>query len=479
MSVNRILFWIGRTVFLCTALYLSAALTALISQDVSSAIVMASLGVAIGVFGLLFVMLSSGTNAPEKKAEAIVFVILFWVFVPVFLALPFKFLVPDLGFLEAYFESVSAITTTGATRLEPDDLPVVILFWRSLLQWFGGVSVATFAIVILAAVNLTGSGVHRSFLFTLKEGELFGQLIAIGRLVAGVYILISFVGFVLMTLAGAPAFDAICLSLSGVSTGGLSPQTGPLQHYITPGAAFILAIICVLGSMNIALIWDVLRHRRLKHIASIFTSAEHRAIFVIIACLVLVAVVFTDIQHIYHIILDSMFFASSAGFQYQVISVDMVPPAMLITIALVGGSALSTAGGVKLIRMLLLFRHLSTDLSRLSHPSRVVPVKFRAQTIPDSEFLSIWMYFFAYALTFGIGISLMGAFGLSIEDAITTAAASLANFGPLLGFTVPESTLTYADFTSGQMVTFIGLMILGRLEVLAVLAVLMPNFWRQ
>ena len=164
MSVNRILFWIGRTVFLCTALYLSAALTALISQDVSSAIVMASLGVAIGVFGLLFVMLSSGTNAPEKKAEAIVFVILFWVFVPVFLALPFKFLVPDLGFLEAYFESVSAITTTGATRLEPDDLPVVILFWRSLLQWFGGVSVATFAIVILAAVNLTGSGVHRSFL---------------------------------------------------------------------------------------------------------------------------------------------------------------------------------------------------------------------------------------------------------------------------------------------------------------------------
>ena len=89
------------------------------------------------------------------------------------------------------------------------------------------------------------------------------------------------------------------------------------------------------------------------------------------------------------------------------------------------------------------------------------------------------MYFFAYALTFGIGISLMGAFGLSIEDAITTAAASLANFGPLLGFTMPESALTYADFTSGQMVTFIGLMILGRLEVLAVLAVLMPNFWRQ
>jgi trk system potassium uptake protein TrkH len=479
MTLNRILFWLGRTFLLCAGLYGIASLVGLLGGDFPGAISLASFGVSTGLFGLVLVMLSSGFETRESKAEALLFLILFWLLMPAVLSLPFRYMGPSPDFLAAYFESVSAFTTTGASRLNPDELSPVLLFWRSLVQWMGGVSVATFAIVILAAVNQTGTGVHKSILYTVTRGELFTRLTGIGRLVAGIYLFLGLVGFVLMTFGGAPVFDALCLALSGVSTGGLTPRAGPLQLYIPPFAATVLGILCVLGAMNIAVIWDFLRLRKAQSALNIVWNVEHRTLTAIILFLVLVGIWFSGLGSLWHLILDSVFFVSSAGFQYQVISLDLIPPVILITFAMAGGSALSTAGGVKLIRMLLLFRHLGTELSRLSHPSRVIPVKFRGQIIPDAAFLSIWMYFFAYTLAFGVGIAAFGVVGLPLDDAIASAAASLSNVGPLLALTLPESGLTYAQFSNGQMSVGIALMLLGRIEVLAALALLLPNFWKQ
>ena len=479
MAMNRILFWLGRTLLLCTVLFAIAALVAAFGRDIEEAISFGAFGVSVGVFGVLLVMLSAGFDARESKAEALLFLILFWLIMPAVLCLPFRFLGPSATWLSAYFESVSAFTTTGASRLNPDELSDVLLFWRSLVQWIGGVSVATFAVVILAAINQTGTGVHKSMLYTLQGGKLFNRLIGVGGLVAGVYLFLSLVGFIFMTLGGAPAFEALCLSLSGVSTGGLTPRAGPLQLYIPPFAAAVLAILCVLGAMNVAVIWDFFRLRKPVYALRLLMNVEHRALLVILFALVLLGVFFSGMSSFGDLILDSAFFVSSAGFQYQVISLDLIPPVILITFALTGGSALSTAGGVKLIRILLLFRHLGTELSRLSHPSRVVPVTFRKRIIPDSAFLSIWMYFFAYTLAFGIGIAAFGVVGLPLDDAIGSAASSLSNVGPLLDLTLPESGLTYAQFTNGQMSVSIGLMLLGRLEVLAALALVLPKFWER
>lgn len=479
MAMNRILFWLGRTFLLCTGLFAVTALIAAMGRDFSGAVSMAAFGVSVGVFGLLLVMLSTGFDARESKSEALLFLILFWLLMPAILCLPFRYMGPSPTFLAAYFESVSAFTTTGASRLSPDELSPVLLFWRSLVQWIGGVSVATFAVVILAAINQTGTGVHKSMLYTLRGGKLFNRLSGIGGLVAGVYLFLALIGFILMTLGGAPAFDALCLALSGVSTGGLTPRAGPLQLYIPPFAATVLAVLCIMGAMNVAVIWDYFRLRKVSHALRLIFNVEHRAIFVILAVLILIGLTFSGLGSFGDLILDSAFFVSSAGFQYQVISLDLIPPVILITFALTGGSALSTAGGVKLIRILLLFRHLGTELSRLSHPSRVIPVTFRTRIIPDAAFLSIWMYFFAYTLAFGVGIAAFGVVGLPLDDAIASSAASLSNVGPLLPLTLPESGLTYGQFTNGQMGVSIVLMLLGRIEVLAALALILPNFWRQ
>ena len=479
MAMNRILFWLGRTFLLCTGLFAITGLISAMARDFPAAISMAAFGVSVGVFGLLLVMLSTGFDKRESKSEAILFFVLFWILMPAILSLPFRYLGPSSSFLGAYFESVSAFTTTGASRLNPDELSPVLLFWRSLVQWIGGVSVATFAVVILAAVNQTGTGVHKSMLYTVRDGKLFSRLTGIGGLVASVYMLLALIGFILMTIGGAPAFDALCLALSGVSTGGLTPRAGPLQLYIPPFAATILGILCILGAMNVAVIWDYLRLRKLAHALRMVFNVEHRALIVILVLLVLIGVTYSGLGSFGDLILDSAFFVSSAGFQYQVISLDLIPPVILITFALTGGSALSTAGGVKLIRILLLFKHLGTELSRLSHPSRVIPVTFRTRIIPDAAFLSVWMYFFAYTLAFGIGIAAFGVVGLPLDDAVASSAASLSNVGPLLGLTLPESGLTYAQFTNGQMSVGVVLMLLGRIEVLAALALILPNFWRQ
>ena len=479
MALNRILFWLGRTLLLCTALFAVSGLVAVFCRDFDGAISYSAFGVSVGVFGVLLVMLSQGFDARESKAEALLFLILFWLIMPAVLCLPFRYLGPSSTLLSAYFESASAFTTTGASRLNPDELSDALLFWRSLVQWIGGVSVATFAVVILAAINQTGTGVHKSMLYTLQGGKLFNRLLGIGGLVAGVYLFLALVGFIFMTLGGAPTFDALCLSLSGVSTGGLTPRAGPLQLYIPPFAATVLAILCVIGAMNVAIIWDFFRLRKPIHALRLVFNVEHRALFSILIFLILIGLLFSGIGSLGDLVLDSAFFVSSAGFQYQVISLDLIPPVFLITFALTGGSALSTAGGVKLIRILLLFRHLGTELSRLSHPSRVIPVTFRTRIIPDSAFLSIWMYFFAYTLAFGIGIAAFGVVGLPLDDAISSAAASLSNVGPLLDLTMPESGLTYSQFTNGQMFVAIGLMLLGRIEVLAALALVLPKFWER
>jgi len=333
--------------------------------------------------------------------------------------------------------------------------------------------------VILAALNLSGTGIHRSMLFTLKKGELFERLIAIGRVVAGIYVFFVGLCFILMVVSGTDAFSAICLSLSGVSTGGLMPKSGALASYINPVSASFLAIFCLIGALNISVIWDLLRLRKWRNLFSLIRTPEHRGLFVIVMFLSLFGLFSVGFNHAFTIIVESIYFVSTSGFDYNVIGLDMIPPVLLIATALIGGSALSTAGGVKMIRLLLLFRHLGTDLGRLSHPSRIVPVTFKKNLIPDRAFLSIWMYFFGYTLFFGLGILALGATGLAFEDSVTTSAASISNMGPLLPTTLPESGLTYADFTAPQKIVSTIFMLVGRVEVLAVLILFTPSFWQR
>jgi len=303
MALTRILLWLGNSFVLAAIILAITAFAGALFLEPEQAISFAVMALLIGVLGALFILLTHNTPARETNADALLFLILFWLIMPVITAVPFALSGEVDTLLRAYFESVSAITTTGASTLKADELPRTLLFWRSLLQWFGGVSAATFAVVILAALNLSGTGIHRSMLFTMKKGELFQRLIGIGRVIA--------------LLVRIPA------------TRGIKP---------------------------------------------LYNNIEHRGLFVISGILILLGIVFALPEELGTVIPEAIYFATSTGYDYHVIGIDMIPPAPLIAIALIGGAALSTSGGVKIIRLLLLFRHLGTDLGRLSHPSRIIPV---------------------------------------------------------------------------------------------------------
>jgi len=477
MAFTRIILWLGNTLIFCAFMAALTAVAAVFFAEFGLASQFAGLGIAVGGLGIIFILTSYNTPARDSNAEALWFLLLFWSLVPVICAVPYWTSGVTHAGLIAYFEAVSAITTTGASTLDADSLPRSLHFWRSLLQWWGGVFAATFAVVILAALNITGTGIHRSILFTLKRGDLFPRLLAIGRIIAGIYACISAMCFLGLSISGTSIFESLCLSLTSVSTGGLTPRSDVLAQYVSPFGAAIMALSCVLGAISIAVLWDVFRLRSWMSIRRLFTNVEQRGLFVICCIMIVVGVFYTGPLHLSTVAYEAFFFVSSAGFDYHVIGVEMLPPAVLIFVALIGGAALSTAGGVKIIRILLLFRHVATDLSRLTHPSRVLPVKFRGRTIPDRAFLSIWMYFFGYTLLLALVILALSATGVNFETASIAGAATMSNMGPLLE--AISDSQTYRDFSNFQLLLLSIVMLLGRVEVLAMLAMTFPSTWRQ
>lgn len=477
MALTHILQWLGKILLLCAGLMFVTAAISLGLRETHSAIIFIQMGGVAGIVAALFYFSTQHVKAHETGRDALLFLLAFWIVVPIVTALPFSAFGVSANFTQAYFESVSAITTTGAASIAPEVMPDGLLIWRALLQWCGGVVVATFAVVILAALNLTGSGVHRSMLFTLSKGDLFPRLIKIGRIIAAIYASISAMCCLLLMITGASFIDAICLSLSAVSTGGLMPQSQPMAGYINHLGAATLALTCLLGAFNVAILYDVVRIRSLRGIRQLLRNEEHRGTIAVCVILFLIGLYYAGQLSLFTVAVESVFVATTTGFDYHVIGLDVVPTTVLIMAALVGGSALSTAGGIKIIRILLLGRHLTTDLGRLSHPSRVKVVKFRGQSIPDKEFLSVWMYFFGYTLFFAIGVLALAAAGLTFEYAVSAAAGGLSNMGPLLPMTFPETG--YQDFNSLQLFLMTIIMLAGRVEVLAAFAAISPSLWQR
>ncbi|MEE9346771.1 MAG: potassium transporter TrkG [Robiginitomaculum sp.] len=477
MAVTRIILWLGNAFLFCAIIMGLTGAAGFLLREASMSVVFLFFSLIAALLGGALVFMTRNSPSRETSKDAMIFLLLFWIFVPIVFALPYVVCGVTPTFSRAYFESVSAFSTTGASTLIAEDIPRTFLLWRSLLQWGGGVMTATFAVVILAALNLSGSGVHRSKLFTLRRGELFSRLIGVGRIIALIYGFIAAICFVGLLVSGTQIFESLCLSLSAISTGGLTPQNGPLSGYVSRFGVLILAITCFFGASNVAVLWDFARLKSWRKGHKLFLNLEHRGLLVLIAALILFGLFHAGIKQFYTVLIEAIFMVSTAGFNYRPAGIETLPSALLIIIALIGGSAISTAGGLKIIRGILLLSHAGTDIDRMSHPSRVKLVRFRGQILPDQAFLSVWMYFFGYTLVFAAGIVALGAAGMAYPVAVSASAASLSNMGPLLPATFPLSP--YAEMNGLQLGILSSLMLFGRVEVLAAMAAFTPALWRQ
>ena len=399
-------------------------------------------------------------------------------------ALPFVLLTsPDLSYVDAVFESMSGLTTTGATIVtDIDALPRAVLYYRQQLQWLGGMGIIVLAVAILPMLRVGGMQLYRAETpGPMKDAKLTPRITETAKALWLIYVGITVTCIFAYWLAGMKFFDALGHAFSTVAIGGFSTHNDSLAYWNNPTVEVVAMVFMAIAGINFALHFTAWRRASAQ---PYFLDPElkvYASLLFGFALLVSFALYVTGTY-------DSL----AASFRYgtfQVISAMTTTgfttasfytwggflPVLLICLAFIGGCAGSTAGGMKVIRVILLYQQSLREIRRLIHPHAVIPVKIGGQKTSDTVISAVWGFFFLYIANFAVMTILLTATGLDAETAYSAVGACITNLGPALGQAGPN----YASLNDTAKVILSIAMLLGRLEVYTLLVLLTPAFWRD
>jgi len=432
--------------------------------------------------GALMVGVSFRRQHEVSSRDGFLIVTLMWVTVSLIGALPFAF---GLGMTtsDAIFESVSAFTTTGATVIVGlDSLPRSMLFYRQELQWLGGIGVILTAIALLPMLGVGGMQLLKAEVpGPVKDEKLTPRITHTARILWRVYLAITVACALLYWLAGMSPFDAIAHSLSTVSTGGFSTHDQSLGYFDSPAIEAVAIIFMLISGINFGLHFLFWRDIDLMHY---WRSAEVRAFLgTILVVIVLSALVLretgttdTTLQAVRYAAIEVTSVITSTGFGVSDFSLwPLSLPALLIFISFIGGCAGSTAGGMKVIRFVILARQGYLEIERLVHPQSVRALKLQGRVVPDRVVQAVWGFAAVYVATFAIVMVLVMSDGLDQVTAFGAVATCLNNLGPGLG----EVANNFVSVSDEAKWLFAVTMLLGRLEVFTILVLFSPVYWRN
>lgn len=423
--------------------------------------------VGAGIPGLLLLAATRGMQVKATAVEAILLAFAAWITTPAAAALPF-YLSGYFDGADALFEAYSAVTTTGAILIPPEELPRTLLLWRGLLSWLGGYATLILATAVFAALDRDLPAIRRSALLTIRPDNVFSHLRLASSRIAMLYCGLTGIIFVGLLFTGLDAFDALIFAMSALSTGGYAPASGGLSELLSGAAIAILATGCLAGALNISMFWDALRDR------SALKDPDLVGLAVLISGLALLFYL-SEPEPVLRHLAEALFDVTTAGFSLTD-GVSAAPLAMLFA-ALIGGAAASTTGGVKVSRILLLWKRMGAELALLSDPSSIVPVEFRGRHTEDRVLIAVWAYVLAFVTVLGVGAVLLSASGTPFIQAFTAVSSALANAGPLFNSAAADQDWT--DIGTAGRTILIPVMILGRLEVIAALTAFWALFFRR
>ncbi len=427
---------------------------ALIEGDLAAARGFFFTAVAGGFAGGVAVAGTAGVRSSAGASAALRLALYGWLSMPLLAAAPLAAASGSIA--TGVFEAYSAMTTTGAILVEPEALSKSIVLWRCAMAWLGGLASLVLAATVFAALDRRGVGLRRTSLLTVERSDLFTNFGRAVRRLGLAYGLVTAAGWLLLTFSGAGAFNALCLALSGAATAGLQPFSGGLADGLTSPGIVILAGLCLLGAWNMAVQYEALTRLRTTR-----GSGEMRAMLLLALAAGAVAAATGGAALFAPAAFEALFAVTTSGFSIS--GAPVAPGVALIILALMGGSTISTAGGVKMPRILLLLRRAAGELSVLSHPSAAVRTRYAGRTVSDEALAGVWVYALAYPLALSLGAVLIGIGGGDFESAWMLSGAALTNAGPVAG-----------ELWSGQAPLSLGasaaLMVAGRLEVLAAAA---------
>ena len=438
-------------------------------------------GITSGVGMLLWALVRSAADL--RSRDGFLITALFYLSLGTFGALPFWLHGGgDLTFTDAIFESLSGLTTTGATIMTGlDDLPRSILFYRQFLQWLGGMGIIVLAVAILPMLGIGGMQLYRAESpGPVKDTKLTPRITETAKALWYIYLSITVLCAIFYNMAGMDAFDAICHSFATVAIGGFSTHDASLGYFNSPAIEAVAMVFMLVAAVNFGLHFAVLSRRRPGYY---FRDWEVRTLvgtLLLVAglvCLILYRNPDSTDQPFRAGIFQAVSIATTTGFTTADFSRwPSVAPVLLLLAAFAGGCAGSTAGGLKMVRVLLIYLQGLREVRRLIHPAGVFPVKLGNATVSDRVMNAVWGFFAAYVLIFLIMLCAIMLFSeVDFVTAFSAVGACLNNLGPGLG----DVALNYAGQTDTTKWILILAMLLGRLEIFTLLVLLTPAFWRR
>lgn len=428
---------------------------------------------------IILMYFATGDNSHSIRIkDSFLIIVLLYIIVPLFGMIPFYFISPIDNFTDALFESYAGFTTTGFTTLtEYHDVSKTVIFWRSVIQWIGGMGIIVF---IIALFPKLGRGKALTFFSDLRDidsNPLHHKISTTAKSVWIIYIVYSLVGIAALYLAGQDIFDAVIYSFASISTGGGVPINGNLTEHSILIKSIIMGLMLIAG-LNFALFLKPFRNMNFK------VGEENRAyLLIFVFALILISVV--GIAHLGYsnlLLFESVFntvsFISTTGFySSEVFSADILFIWVLLFFLLfIGSSAGSTGGGLNVFRIVILGKILKKYIKQTIHPGLFWSIKFDSKTLTERNIHSILGLFVLYIMVFIIGAFILTLFDYNMENAFSLCAASISNTGP--GVFLLDDYFSISDINIGAKYTVMLLMIAGRVELFPFIIILSGFFWR-
>jgi trk system potassium uptake protein TrkH len=446
-------------------------------DDITSNILSTVITLALGL--ILKFSTRSHKNDEVKKREGYLIVALGWIAMTLVGTLPYVLSGAIPEYTDAYFETISGLTTTGASILNDiESLPKGVLFWRSMTQWIGGMGIIVLTIAILPLLGVGGMELFASESPGPTKDKIHPRIKETAKRLWFIYFSLTIAQCIFLTIAGMSFYDAINHSLTTMSTGGFSTKQESIAYFDSPAIQYIIIFFMFLAGTNFTLLYFGFKFKFKKF----WENDEFKWYLaaVIGLCAVIIPIIYTN-----------NFEESFRGVLFQVVSIvtttgyattDFTTWGSFVTflfflLLFTGASAGSTSGGMKLVRIILLMKNGFLEFKRKLHPNAIVPVNLNGKAVSSKIIYNLLAFVFFYLFMFVLGSIALTFFGLNFMEAVSAAATSISNVGPGIGKIGPSSNFYDLPDTAKWVLAF--LMLMGRLELFTIAILFTPYFWKR
>ncbi len=475
---------LGMMLMIFSLAYMLPIVTSLIFRDGVLAIFLEAMLITFMAGGTLW-LLTHRFKGELSIRHGYLLVVVMWTAIPAFATLPLLLTMPNLSFTDAYFETMSGLTTTGATVLVGlDTMPQAINLWRHELVWLGGMGIIVLVVAIMPLLGIGGRQLYKAETpGPMKDANLTPRITETARSLWLVYLGITVACIVSLKIAGMSWFEAICHAFAVMGLGGFSTHDASIEYFNSPAIELVMIVFMLLAVMNFATHFLVLRERSPR---PYFRDVEGRSSIVLLlgSCVAIAAFLFW--QDVYASYWTALRFASfnlvsiatSAGFaNTDYAQWPIFAPLWMLFLACIGASSGSTGGGIKMIRTIILFRQAGREFTKILHPAAIDPMKIGGHVIPNNIVFSVLAFIFLYFMTVVVLTFMLLATGMDFISAFTAVLATVNNVGPGLGQVGPSTN--YGSLTDLQTWICTFGMLVGRLEIITLLIILTPKFWQR